>query len=85
MDLGVYAIQIAQLIFDKEPQSIEATGKLNEDGVDLEMSAKICYGDNKIARIKTSALRTLSNQAKIVGTKGEIVVCKYYQMNIFVG
>lgn len=75
MDLGVYTIQIVQLIFKKEPQSIEATGKLNDDGVDLEMSAKICYGDNKIARIKTSALRTESNQAKIVGTKGEIVVC----------
>lgn len=76
MDLGVYTIQIAQLAFQQKPHSIEATGKLNDEGVDLEVSAKLVYGDNKIATMKTSALNELSNQAKITGTKGEIVVCR---------
>lgn len=77
LDLAVYTIQIAQLVFQQAPLSIEATGKLNDEGVDLEVNMKLVYGDNKIATMKTSALNELGNQAKIVGTKGEIVVRRH--------
>lgn len=74
LDLGIYTIQLAQLIFGKVPQSIEATGKLNEDGCDLEMKATLSYGDDKKAVMTTSALEKLDNTAIIKGTKGHIVV-----------
>lgn len=76
LDLGIYTIQLCQWVFQQEPQSIKATGKLNEEGVDVEMTAEICYGENKVAKMKTSALDNLSNTAKIVGTKGQIMVIK---------
>lgn len=76
LDLGIYAIQFCQWVFCQAPKSIQATGKLNEEGVDVEMSAEITYGDNKVGKIKTSALNTLTNTAKIVGTKGQITVNK---------
>lgn len=75
LDMGVYTIQACQWVFQQEPKSIKATGILNDEGVDLEMSAELHYGDNKVAKIKTSALNQLSNAAKIVGTKGQITVC----------
>lgn len=74
LDLGIYTIQLCQWVFQQEPQSIKATGKLNEDGVDVEMTAEINYGGNKVAKIKTSALDNLSNVAKIIGKTGEITV-----------
>lgn len=72
--MGTYTIQFCQWIFQNEPQSIKATGKLNDDGVDVEMTAEIKYGDDKVGTIKTSALDNLSNAAKIVGKKGEMTV-----------
>lgn len=74
LDLGVYAIQFCQWIFQKVPESITATGTLNDEGVDDEVSAEINYGDNKVGKIKTSALNSLSNTAIINGTKGQITV-----------
>lgn len=74
LDLGIYVIQCCQWVFQQAPKSITATGTLNEEGVDLEMSAEIIYSDSQKGRIKTSAVNTLSNEAKIVGTKGQIKV-----------
>lgn len=74
LDIGVYAIQVCQFVFQEAPKSITATGTLNDDGVDLEMSAQFNYGNGKVARIQTTALDQLGNTAKITGTKGAITV-----------
>lgn len=73
LDLGVYSIQVCQWAFQSEPLSIKATGKLNSDGVDSEMSAELKYGDSKVGKIKTSGLRTQNNTAKIVGSNGKTI------------
>lgn len=75
MDLGVYAIQFCQFVFEQEPLSIQATGLLNDEGVDIEATAELKYGNNRVAKIKTSFLKTLSDDAKVVGTKGTMTVC----------
>lgn len=67
---------MCQWAFQSEPLSITAKGKLNDDGVDSEMSAELKYGDNKVGQIKTSGLKTQNNLAKIVGTKGTMTVNK---------
>lgn len=82
IDMGVYTIQLCQWVFQEEPVSIKATGILNDDGVDLEMSAELTYSGNKVGKIKTSALITTDCTAKIVGTLGEITVSSM-TLNIF--
>ena len=74
VNIGVYPIQLCQWFFQGVPKSINATGKLNDDGVDVEMSAEIKYSDNKVCRIRTSFLTSYENSAVIVGTKGKITV-----------
>jgi len=74
LDLGVYPIQCCQWVFQQPPKSITATGKLNKDLVDVEMIGELKYGDNKVGKIKTSALSQLDNKAIIVGTKGQITL-----------
>lgn len=74
-DMGVYPILLAQWVFrEEEPTSIQAAGKLNKEDVDIEMIAELTYSGNKVARIRTSTVTTFGNEAKIVGTKGQITV-----------
>lgn len=83
--LGVYPIQIAQLVFGgKIPISIQSNGVLNNDGCDLEFNVKLDYGNNQIAHISASLLKPLDNVATIVGTKGEIVVNNKILNSIFI-
>lgn len=77
VDIGVYPIQLCQWIYQQPPKSIKATGKLNNDGVDIEMSAVLRYGDNEVCRIRTSFTKTYENGAKIVGSKGQITVNRF--------
>lgn len=74
LNIGVYTIQMCQWIFKQAPRSINATGSLNDDGVDLMMTAQIKYNNNKMCKIRTSALTTFENAATIIGSKGQIKV-----------
>ena len=74
LDLGVYTIQFAQFVFREEPISIQAKGKLNENGVDVETEVEMKYKNGGVARFKTSALEELSNKANIRGTKNFMTV-----------
>lgn len=74
INMGIYPIQLCQWVFRQAPKSITATGKLNDDGVDVEMTATIVYGDNKVGQIRSSVLEELGNVAKIIGTRGTITV-----------
>lgn len=74
LDVGCYTIQFCQWVFREEPKSIKATGQLNDDGIDLEMNAELRYEGGKWAKMKTTALYTPSNTAKIYGTKASMTV-----------
>lgn len=74
MDLGVYAIQVAQWAFETEPTAVYATGELNEHGCDTNIVAVLNYANGGKATIETSSLVKLSNKAVIKGTKGQITV-----------
>lgn len=71
----MYPIQFCQWVFQQEPQSIRVLNShLNEDGIDVELSVEIDYGDDRMAKIKHNFMRLQSNRAKIVGTNGELTV-----------
>jgi len=79
LDLGVYTIQFASFVFDGEkPTSITAAGHLNEEGVDMSMSATLLYKNGRMATIMTNAMATLPNEGIIVGTKGIIRVPQFW-------
>lgn len=83
LELGVYPIQFCQFIFQQEPKSIKAIGTLNSDGIDLEMKAELNYGGNKVGKISSSGLVSPDPTAKIVGTKGTMMVNAYSKVNNF--
>ncbi len=74
LDVGVYTIQFCQLVLQSQPESVRASGIVNDDGVDVEATAEITYPGNKMAKFRISALNTFENTAKIHGTKGILTV-----------
>lgn len=82
LDIGVYPIQLCQWVYQQAPTAIKATGKLNDDGVDMEMAAVINYGENKVCKVRTSFTKTYENGATIVGSKGQITVNPLNQLAI---
>ena len=77
--MGVYTLQFSTFIFTGEkPESIKALGHLNQDGVDLSMSATLKFKGNRIATILTNSEVDLPNEALIIGTKGTIKIPKFW-------
>ena len=73
LDLGIYTLQFSTFAFGAEkPESIKALGQLNEDGVDLSMSATMKFKGGRIATILTHSEVGLPNEGFIIGTKGTI-------------
>jgi len=75
LDLGIYTVQIAQLAMQAEkPCKIAAIGHLNEEGVDVGISASMMYSKGRSATIVTSSQAKLTCDAVIIGTEGMIKV-----------
>lgn len=73
LDLGVYVLQLAVLIFGpKMPLSLKAVGQINSEGVDDNAAIVLTYPGSKTAVLTTSSLVNLNNNATIYGTKGSI-------------
>lgn len=60
------------------PEDIKAAGFVNENGVDMSMSATLLYKGNRTATIMAHALVDLPNEACVCGTKGMIKVSNFW-------
>lgn len=74
LDLGIYTIQAAQLVFGGEEPVVTAAGQLGEDGCDESASITLTYSAGRTATLLTHSRVKLPNEAVIVGTKGKMVV-----------
>lgn len=71
LDLGIYCIQLASLVFGgARPEKVVAGGHLGKGGVDESTSATILYKDGKTATLLTHSRVALPCEALIVGTGG---------------
>uniref|UniRef100_A0A2M4A5M1 Trans-1,2-dihydrobenzene-1,2-diol dehydrogenase n=1 Tax=Anopheles triannulatus TaxID=58253 RepID=A0A2M4A5M1_9DIPT len=79
LDLGVYTIQVCLWAFGGvAPTKVVASGTVNDEGVDMEVTAELHFPGGGIGRMKTSALRELGNTATIVGTKGTMALPSFW-------
>lgn len=74
LDLSCYPIQMALWVFGAEPTKTIAFGKVNEDGLDMELTGEFHFLNGGIVKFKISCLNALSNECCIKGSKGEILV-----------
>ena len=71
LDMGVYPLTLAQLLLGV-PGSVEATGEMRDDGLDLTSSVYLRYGDGRFAHALTSLRSFVSTGATIGGSTGLI-------------
>nr|BAN20282.1 dimeric dihydrodiol dehydrogenase [Riptortus pedestris] len=74
LDLGVYALQLTTLILGNKPLSVNATGNLNEEGIDENADYILKYPNGVTANLATHSRVKLDNAAAIYGTKGCIKI-----------
>ncbi|MEY8354716.1 Gfo/Idh/MocA family oxidoreductase [Lachnospiraceae bacterium 54-53] len=74
LDVGVYTLSFASLVFGDDVTEIQSSVIKTETGVDAQNSITLCYPGGKMA-VLNSSLRVLSDRQGIVyGTKGFVVV-----------
>lgn len=72
LDVGIYAVQLAAMVFGAAPREIASMAHLGETGVDEQATMIFGYDDGKLAQL-SCAIRTMTHhEASIFGTEGRI-------------
>lgn len=74
LDLGVYVLNFASMVFGNDVTDIVSMCSFNNLGMDLHDSITLRYRDGKMAVLNASALSVSDRNGVIYGSKGYIVV-----------
>ena len=74
LDLGVYVISFASMIFEKPPESVFGYGHIGEFGSDEQGAALLKYDRGEIANLSFALRTDTGNEAYVYGTKGYIKI-----------
>ncbi len=74
LDLGVYVLNFASMVFGNEVADIASICTFNNLGMDMQDSITLRYADGKMAVLNSTALANSDRSGVIYGTKGYIVV-----------
>ena len=74
LDIGSYQVQMASMVFGRQPAEIVSKATLGSTGVD-ELSATVFqYGDYQMATLSSSIRLNTPHELRIMGSKGLIFV-----------
>ncbi|WP_029233734.1 Gfo/Idh/MocA family protein [Butyrivibrio sp. VCB2006] len=74
LDLGVYVLNFASMVFGNDVTDIASICTFNENGMDMQDSITLRYADGKMAVLNSTALGISDRSGVIYGPKGYIVV-----------
>lgn len=74
LDIGIYVLATATMVFGFEPERVTSAGQLNDDGVDVYNSITLEYSGQRFATLEYSTLANISETVTITGTKGRIFI-----------
>ncbi len=74
LDVGSYCVQLASMVYGKQPRDISSQATLGETGVD-ELSVSVFkYSDYQMATITAAIRLNTPQEARILGTEGYIAI-----------
>ncbi len=74
LDVGIYPISFACMVFGPHPESIASAATLGETGVDEQAGVILSYAGGQMA-VATTAIRVSTpHEARILGTDGRILL-----------
>lgn len=74
LDLGVYVLNFASMVFGNEVSDIASICTFNGQGMDMQDSITLRYSNGKMAVLNATVLSNSDRSGIIYGTKGFIVV-----------
>lgn len=74
LDIGIYALNFASMVFGGDVQKIDASALLADTGVDLATSVTLHYADGKTATLFSDVRVADNREGAIYGEKGYIMV-----------
>ena len=74
LDVGVYPLNFALMIFGDEVAKVSSVCTYTDTGVDEQNSATLIYEDGKVAVLNSSMLSLSDRKGIIYGTKGFMIV-----------
>ena len=78
LDIGIYPVSFASMIFGTNPEKIMSTAHIGETGVDEQFSIIMSYPSGKTATLNGSFRVELTNEAYIHGTEGSIRIPSFH-------
>lgn len=83
LDLGIYPLTFAQVVFDQMPVSVQTTAMIGKTGVDETSSYLLGFEGGKTAVLSSSCRSDSPHLGLIIGSKGYIEVPDFYHPQEF--
>ncbi len=83
LDVGVYALHLASVVFGDIPESISAFANI-DNGVDLHTQMLLKYKSGQIAALSSAIKLEKPADAYIYGTKGSVYIPEFYQADMLI-
>ena len=78
LDIGIYPISYASIIFGTQPATISSQAHIGETGVDEQAAMVFGYEEGQLALISCGVRVKTPHEAKILGTDGMITVPQFW-------
>lgn len=79
LDVGIYPVSLASLIFKEAPAHITGMAHLGETGVDEQSAMILGYDKGQLAILYSAVSTDSKHEARILGTKGSIYIPDFYR------
>ena len=74
LDVGIYTLNLAAMVFGSEPQAIHSVCTKTDSGVDAQENITLLYPNGKIAALQSSIMATTDRMGVISGSKGYLII-----------
>ena len=78
LDVGVYVIALASMVFGGAPVSVQAAAHIGETGVDEQTAMVLSYRDGALGLLSCAVRTSTPQQARIDGTEGSIHIPDFW-------
>lgn len=79
LDVGVYPVSLASMIFGGAPEKITGMANIGETGVDEQAAMIFGYRNGELAVLHTAIRTNTFHEARIMGTKGSITIPYFWR------
>jgi predicted dehydrogenase len=74
LDVGIYVVSLASMVFGEPPEKITSQAHIGETGADEQVAMVLGYRNGALAQLSCAVQTQLPGHVTICGTRGRIVI-----------